>query len=341
MQRKMMKRQRPSSPDIPHIEDEEPLDTNMNRTSSPLRTSKRQRVLPPSLDGPSRGWANPCLDSPHLQSNSTYEDDDDYYDDDLSEDEPRGDAAGGGDDDAEMQGVTMQKYRNVNSLLHDLHAEQQYRRVLSSSPGPSAPPPPPSLPIGTTNGYGQAYTHRLHPHSYHHYQDRQEQQQQHLYHTHPHPHHVAPQLAHYAQTSRLNSIQPGRSSANGDNEGYGYGSHLDESVIPVMRPIAGKQSFPSPPILPPHAHVPSHLHNPASYHHPAQSPLHQQRHAGNKGFHLAEGLVEQEDEEMGEEDRVRERYEDTNKSVLFHTFPSTRCLTAFAGLRIGCFVSYS
>lgn len=308
MQRKMMKRQRPSSPDIPHIEDEEPLDTNMNRTSSPLRTSKRQRVLPPSLDGPSRGWANSSsLHSPHLQSNSTYEDDDDYYDDAFPGDE-LGDTTGGGDDDAEMQGVTMQKYRNVNSLLHDLHAEQQYRRVLSSSPGPSAPPPPPSLPIGTTNGYGQAYTHRVHPHPQYRYPDQQQ-----LYHTHLHPHHVAPQLAHYAQTSRFNSVYP---LANGDGGGYGHGIHPDEDVVPVMGYTAGKPTFPSPPIPPPHALIHSHSHNSASYHHSAQHPFHQQqRHSGPKGLNLTQEPVVQEDEEMGEEDRVRERYEDTNKSV--------------------------
>lgn len=306
MQRKMMKRQRPSSPDIPNIEDEEPLDTNMNRPSIPLRSSKRQRVLPPSLDGPSRGWANSSTPhNPYLQANSSYEDDEDYYDDDFSGDEPGRDTAGGGDDDAEMQGVTMQKYRNVNSLLHDLHAEQQHRRVLSSSPGPRAPPP--TIETGAINNYGQAHTHHIYPHP---------QQHQQLYHTHPHSHYIAPQLAHYAQNSRFNSVHSERHFANGGSEGYGHGSQPVERAIPMATHAAAKQTFPSLSIPPPHVHTPSHPLNSASYHHSAQYPLLQQRLAGHKDLHLGQDLPVQEDEEMGEEHRVRERYEDTNKLVL-------------------------
>ncbi|KAI0271521.1 hypothetical protein BC834DRAFT_966987 [Gloeopeniophorella convolvens] len=118
----MLKRQRPSSPlpaqavvpDFPII--------SPDPTSSE-HIAKRRRTEAPSLDGPSRGWGP----SPG-----------------FSEDEDEGFAMDGGDlhDRLHMHTQRLEgagEYKTANTLLRDLHVEQQHRRLLStsSSPDPS------------------------------------------------------------------------------------------------------------------------------------------------------------------------------------------------------------
>ncbi|KAI0048429.1 hypothetical protein FA95DRAFT_1558085 [Auriscalpium vulgare] len=137
----MLKRHRassppPSSPDISMLLPSDPSSSDLSH-----HAMKRRRIFAPSLDGPSRGWgpAPPPDD----------DGEDDYIEDD---DAPRADQA-----THAMQRAS--EYTKVNSLLHDLHAEHQYRRVLASpvpSPpsegaryhNPMHPPTPSAVPVG-------------------------------------------------------------------------------------------------------------------------------------------------------------------------------------------------
>jgi hypothetical protein len=126
----MLKRQRASSPS--------PL-TQTPATEVPLISSvptssehgvKRRRLLAPPLDGRSRGWGIQPVPS-----------EDEVEEDDIME-----------DDSPNPWAITTEpslsgagEYKAANSLLHDLHAEQQHRRLMSpsshsssSSPGPFA-----------------------------------------------------------------------------------------------------------------------------------------------------------------------------------------------------------
>ena len=127
----MLKRQRPVSPppsfpDVPLLPSE-PVSCDLSR-----HTVKRRRVLPPSLDGPSRGWGSPFI------FNQNDDDGEDDEDDDMG-------AAIQNVDGAPTDMATIQtpssvaEYKSVNSLLHDLHAEHQYRRVSSSTATAFAP----------------------------------------------------------------------------------------------------------------------------------------------------------------------------------------------------------
>lgn len=152
----MLKRQRASSPspftqtpatDVPLI--------------SPMPTSsehgvKRRKLLAPPLDGRSRGWnIQPVLSEDEVEE-----------DDIMADDSPNPWAT---TTEPSLSGAG--EYKVVNSLLHDLHAEQQHRRLMSpsshsssSSPGafashgwPSSTPqePPPGklnvMPIPSPN----------------------------------------------------------------------------------------------------------------------------------------------------------------------------------------------
>ena len=116
----MLKRQRASSP--------LPLAQATIPESPPISSDhgvKRRRIFAPSLDGPSRGWGGSSVASGDEED----------------------------DDDTTMDGRTLTTRRNlhesspesagpykiVNSLLHDLHAEQQHRRLVASPHPPSAP----------------------------------------------------------------------------------------------------------------------------------------------------------------------------------------------------------
>jgi len=124
----MLKRQRASSPS--------PL-TQTPATEVPLLSSvptssehgvKRRRLLTPPLDGRSRGW-----DLLPVPSEDEVEEDDIMGDDSpnpwATTTEPSLSGAG--------------EYKAVNSLLHDLHAEQQHRRLMSPSSHSSSSSPAP------------------------------------------------------------------------------------------------------------------------------------------------------------------------------------------------------
>ncbi|KAF8499183.1 hypothetical protein F5888DRAFT_152477 [Russula emetica] len=124
----MLKRQRASSP---------PPLTQTPETEVPLISSvptssehgvKRRRLLAPPLDGRSRGWDIPPVSS-----------EDEVEEDDIMEDDSSNPWA----TTTEPSLSSADEYKMVNSLLHNLHAEQQHRRLMSpsshsssSSPGP-------------------------------------------------------------------------------------------------------------------------------------------------------------------------------------------------------------
>lgn len=118
----MLKRQRASSP-LPLAQATVPESPPISSDpASSKHGVKRRRISAPSLDGPSRGWG---------ESSVAFEDEED-------------------EDDIIMDGRTLSTrpnlresslksagaYRMVNSLLHDLHAEQQHRRMMSSAANP-------------------------------------------------------------------------------------------------------------------------------------------------------------------------------------------------------------
>ncbi|KAI9445436.1 hypothetical protein H4582DRAFT_921450 [Lactarius indigo] len=113
----MLKRQRASSPSPltqATIPESPPISSD---PASSKHGAKRRRIFAPSLDGPSRGWSG---------SSVAFGDEED-------------------EDDIIVDGHTLTPtlresilesagaYKMVNSLLHDLHAEQQHRRIASSA----------------------------------------------------------------------------------------------------------------------------------------------------------------------------------------------------------------
>jgi len=100
--------------------------------------AKRRRILSPPLDGPSRGHGLP----PALSVDEVDEDDM------MNDGTPKP-----WDSEGQRNLEDANEYKSVNSLLHDLHAEQQHRRLMSlsshsnaSSPGPSNHGWSPSIP---------------------------------------------------------------------------------------------------------------------------------------------------------------------------------------------------
>lgn len=140
----MLKRQRASSPSpvTPVPATEVPLISSAPTSSE--HGVKRRRMLTPPSDGRSRVWDT--LPVPP--------------EDDVDEDDIMGDGSPTPWATAsEPSSSGTGEYKAVNSLLHDLHAEQQHRRLMSpsshsssSSPGPfgshgwpsSAPQEPPA-----------------------------------------------------------------------------------------------------------------------------------------------------------------------------------------------------
>jgi hypothetical protein len=103
----MLKRQRASSPPPPSPSvPEEPSPEDVIN----IRTLKRRRVAPPSLDGPSRGWEPPLED----------EDEEEY----TATDEG---------DPPEPPGSSNTEYAAVNNVLKELHISQKRHQ-------PQAPP---------------------------------------------------------------------------------------------------------------------------------------------------------------------------------------------------------
>jgi hypothetical protein len=125
----MLKRQRASSPSP--LTQATAMELSLLSLDSPPSEhgAKRRRILAPSLDGLSRGHSLP----PALSVDEVDEDDM------MNDGTPtlRGSVA-----QQSLAGAS--EYETVNNLLHDLHAEQQHRRLMSvsshsssSSPGPS------------------------------------------------------------------------------------------------------------------------------------------------------------------------------------------------------------
>jgi hypothetical protein len=125
----MLKRQRASSP-LP-LTQATAMELSLLSLDPPSSEhgAKRRRILTPPLDGPSHGRGLP----PVLPVDDVDEDDT------MNDGTPR------------LWGTVVQQslecaseYKMVNSLLHDLHAEQQHRRLMSLSPHPSSSSPGPS-----------------------------------------------------------------------------------------------------------------------------------------------------------------------------------------------------
>ncbi len=117
----MLKRQRASSPS-PLAQATVPESLPISSDPAPSKQGgKRRRILAPSLDGPSRGWGGSSV------SFGDEEDEDDIIMDGrtLSPDLRESSLGSAG------------AYKLVNSLLHDLHAEQQHRRMMSPAANPA------------------------------------------------------------------------------------------------------------------------------------------------------------------------------------------------------------
>ncbi|KAH9075818.1 hypothetical protein EDB83DRAFT_2352493 [Lactarius deliciosus] len=116
----MLKRQRASSP-LPFaqatIPESPPISSD---PASSKHGAKRRRIFAPSLDGPSRGWGGSSV----------------AFGDEEDEDDIVGDGRTLTPTLHESSLESAGTYKSVNSLLHDLHAEQQHRRIVSSAANP-------------------------------------------------------------------------------------------------------------------------------------------------------------------------------------------------------------
>ncbi|VDB84495.1 unnamed protein product [Peniophora sp. CBMAI 1063] len=115
----MLKRARASTP--PPASSTPDLLPMLPDEPSARHTMKRRRVLPPSLDGSTRG-----MNYSHAPILQQPDDDGEEYMDNEDDERDR------------VRIPVPQTYKAVNSLLHDLHAEHQHR-LLWSSPSPSTP----------------------------------------------------------------------------------------------------------------------------------------------------------------------------------------------------------
>jgi hypothetical protein len=114
----MLKRQRASSP-LPLAQSTVPESLPISSDPSSNHGAKRRRIFAPSLDGSSRGWGGFPLAS------ADEEDEDDI----LMDDRTPTPQPNFHESSMESAGA----YKMANSLLHDLHAEQQHRRMMSSA----------------------------------------------------------------------------------------------------------------------------------------------------------------------------------------------------------------
>ena len=114
----MLKRQRASSP-LPLAQSTIPESLPISSDPSSIHGAKRRRIFAPSLDGSSRGWGG----SPVA---STDEEDEDDVIMDGRTPTPQSNLH-----ESSLENVGA--YKMANSLLHDLHAEQQHRRMMSST----------------------------------------------------------------------------------------------------------------------------------------------------------------------------------------------------------------
>jgi len=118
----MLKRQRASSPlPVAHATLPESLPISSDPSSN--HGVKRRRIFAPSLDGSSRGWGGSSIVS------GDEEDEDDIIMNGRTP-TPQPNLL----ESLESAGA----YKFANSLLHDLHAEQQHRRMMSSALNPDS-----------------------------------------------------------------------------------------------------------------------------------------------------------------------------------------------------------
>jgi hypothetical protein len=146
----MLKRPRASSPPPFAQTPDFPLTSS---DPTPEHGAKRPRIFGPPLDGPSRGWGPVGVG---------VEDEED--EDDIMEGYTPNLPANKSEPSLESTG----EYTTANSLLHDLHAEQQHRRLMSSSLHPTSPPSPPfsyhDWPRATLQQPNGKPTFVIHPH---------------------------------------------------------------------------------------------------------------------------------------------------------------------------------
>lgn len=127
---KMLKRQRPaspspSSPSIPLITDSPLMDVN-------YRDTKRRRILPPVLDGPSRGWAT------HRETHNGEDEDEDDDEEVVVGNDSQQDWHDAG-------AASSAEYKATNNFLHELHALHQHRLAFASPPSHLTAGFPPNL----------------------------------------------------------------------------------------------------------------------------------------------------------------------------------------------------
>lgn len=118
----MLKRQRPSSP-FPSSSDSPIACDPYNDLQLPPAT-KRQRIAPPSLDGPSRGWRGS-----HTTQTSDNADD---GEEDLEYEDDHDATCDASNTEAHL---IREKYKSTNNMLSELHILHQHRLLFV----PSAP----------------------------------------------------------------------------------------------------------------------------------------------------------------------------------------------------------
>ncbi|KAF9499885.1 hypothetical protein BDN71DRAFT_75807 [Pleurotus eryngii] len=116
----MLKRQRPSSP-FPSSSDS-PIACDVYNDLQLPPATKRQRIAPPSLDGPSRGWG---VSHTTQLSNSA-----DDGEEDLEYEEEHDATC----DASNMEGhLIREKYKSTNTMLSELHILHQHRLLFAPS----------------------------------------------------------------------------------------------------------------------------------------------------------------------------------------------------------------
>jgi hypothetical protein len=144
----MLKRQRPATPPPSSLDDPPSfLPNRFIRPLHPLHTadpsqprSKRQRTQPPPLDGALRGWLESESAGPRWESDG----EEDWIED------PH-DVLGS----PRPPSTTANRYKDANSLLHELHILNQHRLLFVHSPHDRDPNPSPRVPLPTAHSHTQ------------------------------------------------------------------------------------------------------------------------------------------------------------------------------------------
>lgn len=153
----MLKRQRPSSP-FPSSSDAPIACDPYNDLHLPP-TTKRQRIAPPSLDGPSRGWG--MSHTAETSPNANDGEDDSEYDEEDDE------ISCASNSEAHL---IREKYKSTNTMLSELHrhrippsAPQLHSTPLAPTPEAkwTNPPKSPSSRVGHAGGVNRADPRRI------------------------------------------------------------------------------------------------------------------------------------------------------------------------------------